>query len=58
MGFIKEPKGIDFLIKSEPLTDKDRKEISEYIKNYKEKNQNFKSENPKRKRNTPMKEKS
>jgi len=31
MAHIKEPKGIDFLIKSPPLTDKKRKEISELI---------------------------
>ena len=28
MGYIKEPKGVDFIIKSEPLTDEDRKAIS------------------------------
>jgi hypothetical protein len=31
MGHIKEPKGVDFFIKSEPLTQSDRKLISEYI---------------------------
>jgi hypothetical protein len=35
MGHIKEPKGVDFLIKSEPLTDNARKEISEFIREYK-----------------------
>jgi len=35
MGHIKEPKGIDFIIKSEPLTDKEQAAISEFIKNYK-----------------------
>ena len=35
MGHIKEPKGVDFVIASEPLTDKARKEISEFISNYK-----------------------
>ncbi|MDX2190839.1 MAG: hypothetical protein SFY32_13345 [Bacteroidota bacterium] len=35
MGHIKEPKGVDFIINSEPLTDKHRLEISEYIRNYK-----------------------
>jgi hypothetical protein len=35
MGHIKEPKGVDFVIASEPLTDKARKEISEFIRNYK-----------------------
>lgn len=38
MGFIKEPAGIDFIIQSEPLTDLERKEISEYIKSKKEQN--------------------
>ncbi len=35
MGHIKEPKGVDFFISSEPLTEKDRKEISEFIRKYK-----------------------
>ena len=35
MGYIKEPEGVDFIIDSEPLTDKDRKEISQFIANYK-----------------------
>lgn len=38
MGFIKEPTGIDFIIQSKPLTDIERKEISEYIKLKKEQN--------------------
>ncbi len=38
MGHIKEPKGVDFIIQSEPLTDKERKEISKYIADYKAKN--------------------
>jgi hypothetical protein len=37
MGHIKEPKGIDFIIKSQPLTDKDRTEISKFIADYKAK---------------------
>jgi hypothetical protein len=36
MGLIKEPKGVDFIIQSKPLTDIERKEISEYIKSKKE----------------------
>ncbi len=35
MGHIKEPKGIDFVIASDPLTKKVRQEISEFIRNYK-----------------------
>jgi hypothetical protein len=30
-GHIKEPKGVDFVIASHPLTDKSRQEISEFI---------------------------
>jgi hypothetical protein len=37
MGHIKEPEGIDFLIQSPPLTDQERKEISELIKKMKAK---------------------
>ena len=37
MGHIKEPKGVDFIIKSEPLTKKEQTAISEFIKNYKKK---------------------
>ena len=36
MGYIKEPDGVDFIIKSKPLTDKQKKEISEFIKADKE----------------------
>ncbi len=31
MGLIKEPEGVDFIIQSPPLTDTERKEISEFI---------------------------
>lgn len=31
MGFIKEPEGVDFVIQSKPLTDKQEKELSEFI---------------------------
>lgn len=37
MGHIKEPMGVDFIIESKPLTDEDRAAISEYIRNYEEK---------------------
>jgi hypothetical protein len=43
MGHIKEPKGVDFVIASDPLTDKARKEISEFIRNYKNKLANKKT---------------
>jgi hypothetical protein len=38
MGHIKEPKGVDFIIKSRPLTKEEELAISEHIKNYKLKN--------------------
>ena len=31
MGLVKEPEGVDFIIQSQPLTDTERKEISEFI---------------------------
>lgn len=37
MGHIKDPKGVDFVIQSEPLSDKDKKEISKFIAEYKAK---------------------
>ena len=37
MGHIKEPQGIDFIIKSDPLTDQARQEISKFISDYKRK---------------------
>ena len=35
MGHIKEPKGVDFIIQSRPLTKAEELGISEHIKNYK-----------------------
>jgi hypothetical protein len=43
MGFIREPKGVDFYIKSDPLTEKDKKAISDFITNYKAKKTEKKS---------------
>lgn len=37
MGIIKEPKGVDFIIQSPPLTEKDKKEISAFISESKKK---------------------
>ena len=42
MGHIKEPDGVDFIISGKPLTDKERKAISEFIKADKEKIANLK----------------
>ncbi len=39
MGYIQEPEGVDFIIKSKPLTDKDKEQISQFIREYKRKNQ-------------------
>lgn len=49
MGHIKEPKGVDFIIQSEPLTDKDRLEISKFIADYKAKKKITKSAKNKKK---------
>ena len=35
MSLIKEPQGVDFVIESKPLSDVERKGISEYIKEQK-----------------------
>lgn len=37
MGYIKEPDGVDFIINGKPLTVKEKKAISEFIKADKEK---------------------
>ncbi len=47
MGHIKEPKGVDFIIKSEPLTDEERKAISEFIR--KDRAKQLAKANPKKK---------
>jgi hypothetical protein len=43
MGHIKEPKGVDFIIQSRPLTKAEELAISEHIKNYKLKNNKLSS---------------
>jgi hypothetical protein len=35
MGYIKEPKGVNFVVDPKPLTEQDRKMISEVIAHYK-----------------------
>ena len=37
MGLIREPKGIDLVIKSKPLTTKEEADLSKYIRDLKEK---------------------
>jgi hypothetical protein len=56
MGYIKEPEGVDFIIQSEPLTDKDREQISKFIQEYKRKERSKKnraSTNKKEKNTAP-----
>jgi len=43
MAHIKEPKGVDFVIASDPLTDEAREEISTFIREYKKKAANKKT---------------
>lgn len=31
MGYIREPDGVDFVIQGKPLTEKEKKEITEFI---------------------------
>jgi len=40
MGHIAEPKNVDLIIESPPLSDKERKEISEFIEKLKKKKTN------------------
>jgi len=42
MGYVKEPKGVDFVINSGVLSDEDRKEISKAIAELKRKSKNIK----------------
>lgn len=43
MGYIKEPDGVDFVINGKPLTDKQKQEVSEFIKADKERLANLKN---------------
>ena len=43
MGHISEPKNVDFIIQSPPLSDKERKEISEFIEKLKKPGKSRKS---------------
>ena len=38
MGLIREPEGVDFIVESKPLTEKDRNEISKFIRQWKSDN--------------------
>ncbi len=52
MGHIKEPEGIDFIIESKPLTNTERKEMSELIKTLKKKRIVRKSKSARKKKTT------
>lgn len=55
MGYIKEPKGVDFVVEPHVVTDEDRRVISEAIAHYKATGK-FKSvPKPKRKKNRATK---
>jgi len=42
MGLIREPKGVDFIIKSRPLSKKDEEQLSAFIRASKIKNRQIK----------------
>jgi len=54
MGHIKEPEGVDFIIESKPLTNTERKEISELIKTLKKKRTTRKSKPTRKKKTTEI----
>lgn len=49
MGHIAEPENVDFIIESPPLSDKERKEISEFIEKLKDKEKSQKAASKRRK---------
>ena len=55
MGHIKEPKGVDFVINSRPLTKEEEIAISEYIRAYKAKHVQSKVSSKRKVRVSPRK---
>ena len=58
MGLIKEPEGVDFIIKSRPLTKKEALLLSKFIREHKAKQLkkiSAKTRTPKKKRSTKKK---
>ena len=53
MGMIKEPEGIDFIIQSPPLTENEKKEISEFIQARKLQNMSMVKQKTRKKTVTP-----
>jgi hypothetical protein len=54
MGHIREPEGVDFIIESKPLTNTERKEISEFIKTLKKKKVIRRSKSTRKKKTTEI----
>jgi hypothetical protein len=57
MGYIKEPKGVDFVVGPHVITDEDRKIISEAIAHYKGTGKFKRVPKPKKKTRRPAKKK-
>ncbi len=55
MGYIKEPKGVDFIIKSIPLSEKEEKEFVEFIEERKRLNKLKSTKAAKRRASTKVK---
>ena len=55
MGYIKEPKGVDFVVEPHVVTDEDRRIISEAIAHYKARGKFKKVPKPKRARRVAKK---
>jgi hypothetical protein len=50
MGYVKEPEGVDFVIKGKPLTEEQKLAISEFIKSDKERISKLKEQKTKNKK--------
>ncbi len=58
MGLIREPEGVDFIIKSQPLTKKEQELLSEFIREYKAKKiEKYKDKKQASKKRRPVKKK-
>ncbi len=55
MGYIKEPKGVDFVVEPHVVTEEDRRVISEAIAHYKATGKFKRVQKPKRGNRTPRK---
>jgi len=57
MGFIKEPKGVDFIINSEPLTKEQEEKLSKFIAKRKREIAEMKHERPTKASGSPLESK-